>query len=81
MMFALSLMTAGNKVCTNHWNSEEQMNRKHLSIMRLSNLHWDAVKQLQMVHFECSYHRLCKGTPLTSVFWAWGKPKCWLQKL
>jgi len=54
MMFALSLMTAGNKVLTNHWNSEEQMNRKHLSIMRLSDLQWNAVKKLQMVNFECS---------------------------
>jgi len=68
MMLALSLMTAGNKVLTNHWNSEEQMNRKHLSTMRLSDMQWDAVKQLQMVKFECSGHRLCKGTLLANVF-------------
>jgi len=68
MMFALSLMTAGNNVLTNHWNSEEQMNRKHLSTMRLSDLQWNAVKQLQMVNFECSGYRLCKVTLLTSVF-------------
>lgn len=68
MMFVLSLMTAGNKVLTNHWNSEEQMNRKHLSNMRLSDIQWDAVKQLQMVKFECNGHRLCKGTLLANVF-------------
>jgi hypothetical protein len=53
-MFALSLMTAVNKILTNHWNSEEQMNRKHLSTMRLSDMQWNAVKQLQMVNSECN---------------------------
>jgi hypothetical protein len=47
-------MTAGSKVHTNHWNSEEQLNRKHLKTMRLSDMQWNTVKQLQnIVVIDC----------------------------
>jgi hypothetical protein len=38
MLFALNLMTTGDKVLINNWNSKEQLNRKHLSTMRLSDI-------------------------------------------